>query len=498
MSETTGRRVVVVGGGLGGISAALSLAADGYDVELFEKNDHVGGKLNVLQKEGFSFDLGPSILTLPTCFERLFERHGHRMADYVTIKPVTPHWRNFFEDGARIDLYPTPEMTVERNAALSDQDGSDMVDFLAYSKRLYEKTAPGFFDRGLDTTWQMIRFYGPLSALRDFDLFSTMDDGVRRCVRNRYLRDILNFFVKYVGSSAYDAPAVLNLLPHVQCEYGLWYVDGGMYNLALALRRLAGEVGIQMRFGAEVTALARDGKRVTAAELSDGRRIEADVFVCNMEVIPAYSRLLGEPPQFLRKLEKFEPTCSGLVLHLGTDREYPQLAHHNFFFSQDPEKHFEDVFHRKVLPEDPTIYVVAPARTDRTQAPDGCENIKILPHIPHLQDQPFTEDEYARLRERVLDKLERMGLDDLRRHVVVEDMWTPKDIESRYYSNRGAIYGVVSDRKKNLGFKAPKKSSKYTNLYFVGGSVNPGGGMPMAVLSGQQVGNMIHSSLRNT
>jgi len=193
----------------------------------------------------------------------------------------------------------------------------------------------------------------------------------------------------------------------------------------------------------------------------------------------------------MKKFRKFEPACSGLVLHLGTDREYPMLAHHNFFFSRDPRKHFDDVFHRKLLPEDPTIYVVAPARTDRTQAPDGCENIKILPHIPYLQEQPFTQAEYGGLRQRVLEKLERMGLEGLRKHIVVEDMWTPEDIERSYYSNCGAIYGVVADRKSNRGLKAPKESCKYVNLYFVGGSVNPGGGMPMAVLSGQQVRDRI-------
>jgi len=492
-TDHANRRVVVIGAGLGGLSAALSLAADGYDVEVFEKNDRPGGKLNVLETQGFSFDLGPSILTLPQYFEKLFERHGRRMADYVAIRTVTPHWRNFFEDGTRIDLVPDPEETVSLNPVLSRDDASDLKSFLAYSKRLYERSEPGYFDRGLDTLWQMIRFYGLLATLRDFDLFSSMDGGVGRHVRNRHLRDILDYFIKYVGSSPYDAPGVLNLLPHAQFEYGLWYVDGGMYGLARALGQLAKEVGVRMHFDAEVVALSPDAGRVAAAALADGRRVEADVFVCNMEVIPAYTRLLGESSRFLKKLRKFEPACSGLVLHLGTDREYPQLAHHNFFFSRDPKKHFADVFHRHVLPKDPTLYVVAPARTDRTQAPDGCENIKVLPHIPHLQDERFSTEDYARLRERVLDKLERMGLDDLRSHIVVEDMWTPEDIARRYYSNRGAIYGVVADRWKNGGLKAPKKSTKYANLYFVGGSVNPGGGMPMAVLSGQQVRDRIIS-----
>jgi len=493
MTET-GKRVVVVGAGLGGISAAISLAADGYDVSVFEKNDHVGGKLNVLEKQGFSFDLGPSILTLPQYFEKLFARHGRQMKDYVSVRELSPHWRNFFEDHTRIDLFPDPDETARRNDPLSDQDAVDLKRFLAYSRRLYEKMEAGYFDRGLDTVWQMVRFYGPLTALLSFDLFASMHDGVCRHVRNTYLQRVLDFFIKYVGSSAYNAPGVMNLLPHAQFEYGLLYVDGGMFKLAKALDRLAAEVGVTVHRGAEVTALHKDGGRITGAELADGRRVDGDLFVCNMEVIPAYERLLREPRRFLRKLDRFEPACSGLVLHLGTDCEYPQLAHHNFFFANDSQKHFEDVFRRKVLPQDPTVYVVAPARTDRTQAPAGCENIKILPHIPHLQDRRFTPDEYAALRDRVLAKLERMGLTDLRQHVIVEDMWTPEDIESRYYSNRGAIYGVVADRKKNRGFKAPKTSTKYRNLYFVGGSVNPGGGMPMAVLSGQQVRDRIVAS----
>ena len=487
----TSDSIVVIGAGLGGISAALSLAAEGYEVKVYEKNDHVGGKLNLLKKEGFSFDLGPSILTLPIYFERLFEQHERDIYEYISCRELSPHWRCFFEDAPSIDLHPDPAETCADSDGLTAADEGDLREFLDYSAQLYEKTKPGYFDKGLDTVWEMVRFYGPISAAWNFDLFRSMAGGVARRVDNTELQDVLNFFVKYVGSSPYDAPGVLNLLPHVQFEYGLWYVDGGMFELARALERLAREVDVELNLGSEVTRLITDDSSVTTAELSDGSRIEADTFVCNMEVIPAYRDLLGEPDDFMRKLRKFEPACSGLVLHLGTDREYPELAHHNFFFSRDPEKHFDHVFHKKQLPEDPTIYLVAPARTDSSQAPDGCENIKVLPHIPHLQDEPFTDEDYAALRERVLDKLERMGLDGLRKHTFVEDMWTPEDIQRHYYSNRGAIYGVVSDRTKNRGFKAPKESTRYDNLYFVGGSVNPGGGMPMAVLSGQQVRDRI-------
>ena len=187
----------------------------------------------------------------------------------------------------------------------------------------------------------------------------------------------------------------------------------------------------------------------------------------------------------------FEPAASGIVVHLGLRRRYPQLAHHNFFFSRDLRRFLDTIHRRKQLPEDPTIYLVCPTRTDPSLAPDGHHIIKILPHIPPIQPRPFGREDYLALKERVLDKLERMGLHDLRGQTVVEDMLTPDDLQRMYYSNRGAIYGVVADRKRNFGFKAPKQSERYENLYFVGGSVNPGGGTPMVVTSGMNAARLI-------
>ncbi|MBN2491580.1 MAG: NAD(P)-binding protein, partial [Planctomycetes bacterium] len=202
------KKVIVIGGGLGGISAAASLAAEGFEVEVIEKNAHLGGKLNVLEKEGFSFDLGPSILTMPHIFERLFLRAGKRMEEYVEIEELRPHWRNFFEDGTTIDLYPTGRETAEQSERLSREDGEDLDRFLAYSRKLYESTLPSYFDRGIDTFWGMMKFHGVFRALFEFDALATVDQGVRRYIKNPYLVDILNYFVKYVGSSPYDAPAL--------------------------------------------------------------------------------------------------------------------------------------------------------------------------------------------------------------------------------------------------------------------------------------------------
>jgi diapolycopene oxygenase len=180
------------------------------------------------------------------------------------------------------------------------------------------------------------------------------------------------------------------------------------------------------------------------------------------------------------------------VLDIGLDRQYPQLAHHNFFMSRDQRGHFDTVFRRRELPADPTVYVVAAARTDPTLAPPGCDGLKILPHIPYIDDEnPLRREDYLAFKETVLDKLERMGLANLRRHVVFEHVWTPLDIRDAYYSNRGSIYGVVTDRWTNFGFKASKRSERYENLFFVGGTVNPGPGMPMVVLCGQNVSRAV-------
>ncbi len=323
-----------------------------------------------------------------------------------------------------------------------------------------------------------------------------MHQSVCRHLKSPYLRNIFDFFIKYVGSSALRAPAFMNCLPTIQFRYDLWYVDGGMYNIARGLGKLMDELGIDIHLDSEVTSISTENGNAVGVVLKDGSREEADIVVSNMEVIPAYRDLLGEDESFMRKLEKFEPACSGLVLDLGLDREYPQLAHHNFFFSGDQHDHFTSVFEKHVLPEDPTIYLVAASRTDPTVAPEGCDCLKILPHIPYIRDDaPISRERYMEFKERILDKLERMGLTDLRKHVVFEHVWTPHDILENYYSNKGSIYGVVSDRFENFAFKAPKRSTRYGNLYFVGGSVNPGGGMPMVILSGRNAARMICEDL---
>lgn len=485
------KKVVVIGGGLGGISAAITLATEGFEVALYEKNDKLGGKLNFREIEGFSFDLGPSLIILPHLFRRLYDRAGKRMEDYVEFQELDPHWRSFFEDGTIIDLY-SDMRKMERELEKLGEGADGYWEFMEYSRRLWKFSEEAYLENGADTLGDILKGNDPREVLAGTDITHSVYDGVAKYVKDQNLRDMLAFFIKYVGSSPYDSPGHLNLMAYSQMGYGEWYPKGGLYNIARGYVKLMEELGVEIHLNAEVTRILKSGKHVTGIELADGETVNADVVVSNMEVIPAYKRLLGERGLMMKRYEyMFEPAASGLVLHLGVDRKYPQLNHHNFFFSANPREFLNTIHRKKKLPEDPNIYLVCPTRTNEELAPEGGEVIKALPHIPYVQKRPFTMSEYRALRDRVVAKLERMGLENLSQHIVVEDMLVPEDLERMYYSNRGSIYGAVNNWKKNFSLKAPKQSEKYENLFFTGGTVNPGGGTCMVVLCGQNVGHLV-------
>ena len=300
-------------------------------------------------------------------FRPIFEGDGKTLEDYVHLVRLDPQWRNFFEDGTIVDLWEDPVAMRRQLECLGVDAPADFEKFREYSRRQFEIVDRGYFKHGLDGFWQFVKFYG-LRGARGLDYTRTMAKGIEGIVRNRYLRDILEYFIKYVGSSAYDAPGFMNLMPHIQLEFGLWYVRGGLYELARAFELRMQETGVRVHLDHRVIEIVQEGKNVSGvkAQSSSGGSpvsFNCDFVVSNMEVVPASEQLLHEPMKVMKRLARFEPACSGIVLHLGLDRIYPQLAHHNFFYSKDQKRHFERVFREQRLPDDPTIYVVAPTRT---------------------------------------------------------------------------------------------------------------------------------------
>lgn len=494
MNSKINKKVLIVGAGLGGISAAIMLKLAGFDVELFEKNEKIGGKLNTHSEKGFTFDLGPSILTLPQYFKILFEKGERNIDDYIPMVPVRPHWRNHFEDGMTIDLEPDMSFMKEELKKLGENTYSEFRKFLDYSEKQYDILEHGYLDAGLDKTIDFMKHYN-LSDTFKIDFFKTMHGRIASMISNDRLIDIMDYFIKYVGSSAYNAPGFMNMMPTIQFKYDLWYVPGGMYKIAEGFKKYLDELDIPVNLNSEVESITKVNSRVNSI-IVNGEEIKADIIISNMEGIPAYKKLLKEDNKFIKKQKRYEPACSGLVLDLGLDKKYEHLRHHNFLFSGNQKEHFNSVFNKKELPNDPTIYLVDTSNSDDCVAPNGGSALKVLPHIPYINDENnYTYQDYMNYKERVIDKLERFGMKDIREHIVYEHVLTPIDIEKMYYSNAGSVYGIVSDFKKNFAFKMPQRSTKYKNLYFVGGSTNPGAGMPMVLLSGQNVCKKIMNDL---
>lgn len=487
------KNVIIIGGGLGGLSAAIRLSADGYKVTVIEKGERVGGKLNKRGGMGYTFDTGPSILTMPWVLEKLFESAGRKLADYVSMKRVEPGWRTFFEDGTSIDLTSDLPVMLQELKKVSEEDAHQFFDYLQYCSKMYEYSMKSFYSKSLSGL-QDLRSMHSVKELLQMDPLKTMDTVTRKHFKNKKIRQLFNFLIMYLGSSPYQAPAVLSQLTHVQLGIGVYYVEGGMYNIALAMNKLLHELGADIMLNTKVERIITEGTRATGVELENGRIIEADLIVSNLEAIPAYRTLLNtnEPShQKTSDMQKYEPTVSGLVLLLGVNRTYDKLSHHNFFFSENPEKEFQQIFNEGVPADDPTVYVGISAKSDPTQAPAGKENLFVLTHVPPLKNGENWETKKGTYRELILSKLERMGMTDLRNQIEFEYSFSPNDLERLYGSNGGSIYGVTTDRKKNGGFKIPSKSSMLQNLYFVGGSTHPGGGVPMVTLSGQLTADLI-------
>ncbi len=492
-----GKKIVVIGGGLGGLSAAIRLRADGHEVLVLEKNERAGGKLNVREGAGYRFDTGPSILTMPWVLEQLFASAGKELSDYVKLVRVEPQWRAMYEDGTQLDVLGDLPNMLEQIATLSKADRDRFIRYVDYCRKQYELSMKSFYKRSIGGLSDM-RQQHSLKELLAMDPMKSMAHKTADYLRNPHLQQLFNFMIMYIGSSPYAAPAALSQLIYVQMGLGIYYVEGGMYNIATAMLRLLAELGVEVRTGCEVLEIVTEHGRATGVRLAE-ETIACDLVVSNLEAVPMYRNLLDQHPQSgatLRRYAKYEPSVSGFVMLLGVNRSYESFKHHNFLFAGKPEREFQDIFESKKPSVDPTVYVGISSKSDPSQAPTGKENWFVLTHVPPLRPGESWETYRDAYRELVLDKLERMGASRLREHIEWEYAFTPNDIERLYGANGGSIYGIVTDRKLNGGFKIPARSPIISNLYTVGGSTHPGGGVPMVTLSGQLTADLIQEDLQ--
>lgn len=476
---------VVVGGGIGGLSAAIRLAAQGWSVTLVEQNAQLGGKMSEITADGFRWDTGPSVITMRHVLEDLFAVAGARLDDYLTLLPLDPLTRYFWPDGAQLDASASLSEMAAGIAHFDERDVEGYLRYLAYAAQIHRITGPVFiYDR--PPRPRSFLKVAPLDWPKA-DPFRTMDAAIRAHVRSPHMRQLLGRFATYVGGSPYEAPATLNVIAHVELVGGVWYPQGGVYAIARAFARLAESVGVRVMTGCGAREIIVHDGKAAGVILTDGTHLDADAVVCNVDVATTYQRLLPQSETYQKRLAglvKQEPSCSGFVMLLGVNGKHDQLAHHNILFSRDYPREFRQIFKDRIPPDDPTVYISITSKSDPTHAPDGCENWFVLVNAPALTDGIDWDTYKATYRALVLNRMAEFGF-DVRDKIISERILTPFDLQNMTGAFRGALYGA-SANSKWTAFKRPhNRCPDVRGLYFAGGTTHPGGGVPMVTLSGK-------------
>ncbi len=485
------KEIIIIGAGIGGLSAACRLAKSGFSVTVLEKNERVGGKVNSVEANGYKFDTGASLLTMRHVLEDLFTFCERRIEDYLDIVPLEPICRYFWSDETVFDASQNIEKTESEIAKVEPEDVENFRKYLADSKQKYEISERTFLAKSLNDLPQLLTREN-LPDLLKISTLKTLAKHNAKYFQSKKLQQLFNRFATYNGSSPYQIPATFALIPYVEFGLGAWSVRGGMYRIPKALERLARELGVKFLTDSEVETIVVENKKAVGVK-ANGEVLAADFIVSNADAIETYRNLL---PAKNKKYQNREPSCSGFVLLLGVKKQFPQLAHHNIFFSDDYKDEFDAIFKRRIPAENPTIYICATSRTDDSQAPHGHENLFVLVNAPYTSEKFDWRNEKQNYRNLIIKKLESFGLKDLESSIDYEQIITPGDFESKYRANRGSIYGISSNGIFSAFLRVPNKSKDIENLYFVGGATHPGGGIPLVLLSGKMTSEKIMENRR--
>jgi len=473
------KRAIVIGGGLGGLATALRLRRADWHVTVCEQGGTFGGKMNCWEQGGFRFDTGPSLITMRWVFAELFESIGSRLDEHVELVGMHPLAEYVYDDGTRFNYssYLPDWLATVRQLEPRDVDG--FFRFMKLGARLFEVSQATFFRRRPTDApdWHSFK------AMRHMPLrraWGNYHRTVAAHFRSPHLRQLYERYPTYVGSSPYQSPATLAVIPYVEYAYGGWHIKGGLYRLIESLVALAEASGITLLAGAKVERIEQVGGRVRGVELADGTRLAADVVVMNGDVSATKAMLDTKDAAPLSPRAR---SLSGLVFLLGLTRTVPELSHHSVYFSSDYPHEFSQLFDERRFPDEPTVYVSAPSRSDRSLVPTEGETLFVMANAPANDTDEWDDKQIAEARGRVFARLARTGFPDLQPDVAVSDVWTPRRIAGTYAMPGGAIYGTHSHGWRRAFLRPPNKDTKVQGLYYVGGSTHPGGGTPTVLLS---------------
>jgi diapolycopene oxygenase len=474
---------VVIGSGIGGIAAAIRLAVKGYAVTVLEANATFGGKMTQFTLPGgYRFDAGPSLFTLPQLVDDLFTLAGRNPEDYFRYQRLPIVTQYFWPDGTRLTAHANADAFAQEVEDKLGVPKEQLLKHLQKVARLYHATADTFLHKSLHKlgTFLSTDVLKTLPALPELGLTTTMHAANARAFKDPRLVQLLDRYATYNGSDPYQAPGTLNIIPHLEFNIGAFYPEGGIYAIAQSLVKLATELGVEFRYNEPVQEISTKGNRAVGVRTLQGTNT-ADLVVSNMDVVPTYRKLL--PKQSAPEKTLQQPrSSSALIYYWGISRTFPELDLHNIFFSRDYRQEFEHIFQKGTVTHDPTVYVNITSKLTPSDAPAGHENWFVMVNVPHNAGQDW-DMLIQETRQRVIQKVSQSLGVDLASLITVEKVWDPTGIEADTSSFAGALYGSSSNNKMAAFLRHPNFTGKLKGLYFVGGSVHPGGGIPLCLLS---------------
>lgn len=475
------KKISIIGSGVAGLATSVRLAKRGYEVHVFESNAFPGGKINSETYGEYRFDKGPSVFTGPKYLKEIYDLCGEDFSDFGLV-PLTTSFNYFFNDGLRMQLSNKRDEIIDEISEKLGEDKNQLRAYLDKAAKNYKTIAPMFIEASLHS-WRNYTgkaFFRALGRLPKYKLFSTMNDENQKAFRNPKTVQLFNRFASYNGSDPYQAPAMLNMIGHLEINQTPYLPKNGMIQITDSLYGLAKKLGVQFHFNERVEKIIVDGKSVSGIETTN-RTFLSDAVVSNMDVSFTYERLLKESPQPEKTINQ-EKSSSALVFYWGIKNIFPELTLHNIFFSSDYKAEYDGIFTKKVAVDDPTIYVNITSKYVKGDAPEGCENWFVMINSPIDVGQDW-DKEIARLREKIIAKLSKSLGVDISELIEVEEVLDPRKIEARYHGKQGSIYGNASNNRYAAFQRHPNFSKQFNNLFFVGVSVHPGGGIPLALNS---------------
>jgi len=501
MNVGANRRVAIVGSGLGGLSAGVHLRLAGFDVTIFESNERVGGRANLIERDGFRFDTGPSLLNYPWVFEELFAAAGRDSRDYVRLLPVDPSITFRWADGARFTLSSDARNFLSECERLEPGSSASALDFLRDAGEKFRVAFDKLVSRNMDNPLKWLAALSP-SELRGTGLWRSLDTDLRRHFKSRYIREALGSYAMYLGGSPYNLPGMFTILPYGELAYGLWLPEGGIYGLVEGIEKLARELGVEVRTRSRVSKILTRGGRARGVELSDGTSLEASVVVSNVDVPTTDTELVEAENGFAARARaraaKTRMTPGVVTFYWGVRGEVEGLGHHTIFLPDDYRAAFDDLMKHGRVPTGLPFYVSVPSETDRGLAPHGCTAIFVLAPTPTLGQMPGADwhAETIKIKERVTETLSHHGVRIDPSRVVFEEVYTPEDWRRRFGLYDGSAFGAAHTLFQVGPLRRKNFSEEIEGLYYVGASTTPGTGMPMVVLSGRLVAERIVSHVR--